>query len=509
MILERVRDWLDNPILVKHLRSRLRKQPLITSIVVVQALCLCIVWAGYQFGSFGSGRPFGWLYMLQIVILPILGGAQAGGAVGGARASGILDFHRVSPLSATELLLGFFFGAPIREYVLVATTLPYAVLCMAFGEPPFHEFIQWTILLIFTAWLFHGLAILNGLVTKPRTSGGRAAIGVFIFLMFVVWNFLMSFGRVSLGVDLGARLTFFGADLPWLAVVVMHEAAMLFFVRLACSRKIASERIHPLSKPQATAALATLSILIIGDAWKKTAEPPFMLAVLYALVVAGVLLIPMVTPTQAEFVKGLWRARKQGRNRLPAWDDLALNRVFLAIACAIVLVTATFVWNGVAAVSAPFYQTNLEGYPIAIAASVLVVAYFGLALQYFNLRYGARGKLYFGLFLFLVWLLPLVGGTIVLMASSFNSNGDPAQIIFSLSPIAGIGTSAAATTHPVLLKAIQAAAIAPALGFTFVFNTLLIAAHRRVLKDFAASTQKPPPAHADADADVREALAPV
>jgi hypothetical protein len=39
---QRVLDWFDNPILVKHTRSRLRKQPLLTAIVVVQVLCLCI-----------------------------------------------------------------------------------------------------------------------------------------------------------------------------------------------------------------------------------------------------------------------------------------------------------------------------------------------------------------------------------------------------------------------------------------------------------------------------------
>ena len=99
--------------------------------------------------------------------------------------------------------------------------------------------------------------------------------------------------------------------------------------------------------------------------------------------------------------------------------------------------------------------------------------------------------MYFGLFLFLAWLLPLVGGTIVLMASAYARQGTAGQIIFSLSPIAGIGTSAVGIDEPALLKAIQGAAIAPALCFTFVFNSLLIGAHRRILKGFAAIGAKP------------------
>ena len=110
-------DWLDNPIFIKHMRSRLRRQPLVSAIVITVVLCGCITWAGFQLDSFITGGAFGALFALQAVILAIMGSTQVGTSVSSARASGILDFHRVSPLSATELVLGFFFGAPIREYL--------------------------------------------------------------------------------------------------------------------------------------------------------------------------------------------------------------------------------------------------------------------------------------------------------------------------------------------------------------------------------------------------------
>ena len=40
MIGDRFRDWLDNPIFIKHLRSRLRMQATATSLVVVLILLL-------------------------------------------------------------------------------------------------------------------------------------------------------------------------------------------------------------------------------------------------------------------------------------------------------------------------------------------------------------------------------------------------------------------------------------------------------------------------------------
>ena len=172
MVWERILSWLDNPIFVKHMRSRLRVQALLSGIVVVQALCLCIAWAGFQLNTFANGGAFATLLLLQIIIIMAVGGAQVATAVGGSRSSGILDFHRVSPLSRDELTLGFFFGAPIREYVLLATTLPYALLCVGFGVPSMHGLIQLMVALIAFAWLFHGMGLLS--VAAGQAQSGLA-----------------------------------------------------------------------------------------------------------------------------------------------------------------------------------------------------------------------------------------------------------------------------------------------------------------------------------------------
>ena len=184
MFWERILGWLDNPIFVKHMRSRLRVQALLSGIVVVQALCLCIAWAGFQLNSFSNGGAFSTLLILQIIIIVAVGGAQVASSVGGCRTSGILDFHRVSPLSRDELTLGFFFGAPIREYVLLATTLPYAALCVGFGAPSAPGLIQLMIALVAFAWLFHGIGLLSSLLAKPR-AGSRGGIGAFVFVVIM------------------------------------------------------------------------------------------------------------------------------------------------------------------------------------------------------------------------------------------------------------------------------------------------------------------------------------
>lgn len=62
----------------------------------------------------------------------------------------------------------------------------------------------------------------------------------------------------------------------------------------------------------------------------------------------------------------------------------------------------------------------------------------------------------------------------------------------SLSPVAGIATIAVPSGGANMVAATvrQAAAITPALLFAFLFNSLLIAAHRRTHHDFETSTRQ-------------------
>ena len=61
------------------------------------------------------------------------------------------------------------------------------------------------------------------------------------------------------------RLTFFGISFPWLAVVLLHLSGVLVFHLPGRAAKMSSERIHPLSKLQAIAALATAGFPRRGD----------------------------------------------------------------------------------------------------------------------------------------------------------------------------------------------------------------------------------------------------
>ncbi len=487
---ETLLKWIDNPILIKHKRSRLRPQAFATSLVVVVILCICIAWGGYQLNQFTSGGAAGTLLALQAILLVIMGAAQVSASVNGARASGILDFHRVSPLTPAEMTLGFLFGAPIREYLLFAATLPFSLLCMAFGVPSPRGFIQLMIMLFVTAWTFHGLGILTALASRAKSPTG-SVVGVIVFILFFGASFV-SGGTYSVNiVENDHRLDFFGINLPWLPVVLIYQLPLLFFILLAARRKMQSARLHALSKPEAIAAMLTVGTLVLGWIWKQDGYDIRAIAALYILAVPAIFLTMMVTPSQAEYYKGLWRAQKQGRSRLPWWDDLSVNWIFLALLAGIALAAGSVVGAFPGEPSEAFSQP-MGSFPLALATTVLVIAYFGLALQYFLLRFAGRGRMYFGLFLFLVWLLPLVGGTILSMRwAAMSQQNEAGQLVFALSPLAAIGMVASIGDESIA-TAVQGAAITPALLFTFVFNYLLIGARKRVIKSvyLAAASRK-------------------
>ena len=485
--MNRLALWLDNPILVKHARSRLRRVQLLPSIAVVMVIALSIVILGYEYNGLNGGQTFGGLMTLQVVILGIMGGSQVASSVGKARESGILDFHRASPMSPFSMALGFFFGAPIREYLMFAATLPFSLVCVYKGRPSPLGFVQLMVPMVLGSWILHAIALLNALTGKGGRSGARGVVGLVMFLLFGGSWLVPSFGIMTTAIDEKPLGHFYGFPLPWLLIVALDMFPPIGFFLVASTRKLASERAHTLSKPQAVAALATGAFLLLGGIWVIEAEFYWTLLVLYALIVFSIILTSAITPGQDEFVKGIRKAAKEGRKYPSAWSDRGLNRICLLCFCAVVLAASTVAWRTIERPVSWMPQNVPVSYSLPIAIGVLVVAYYGLALQFFQLRYGKRGSIFLALFLFTAWLLPLACGAISAAATAQRRTPDsPPDVwspaITSLSPIFGIAISSG-IGDSAALNAARAAALLPALSFALLFNNLVTSARRRIEKE--------------------------
>lgn len=470
---------IENPLFVKHVRSRLRQRdlvPLAAAVLVVGAL---IVWGGSVTGTMQNGSAFAVLLAAQAIILHLLGPYATATSVVYARQTGIMDFHRISPETPLSIALGFSLGAPVREYILFACTVPFSLVFVAGGYPSPGALVVILLAMLVASVLHNCLAALVALTVGNLQQAVGNAVGAVVLLHIggpfqagvlsavpvVVW---------ALGGDLTAPdwMTFFGVDVPALVLCLAHQAVCFAFVLTALTRKLRSEFLPALSKPQAVGLLAALGFLVLGDAWwlgtsefrAETGVP--VMVVLYALALAAVMLSYTVTPRLGQFSRGVRRARKLGQ-AASLWSDDAPNWApMAAFAGAIVVLGGFAALPGLTAAE----QTDpLQGLASILAAAVAVTAYMSCH-QYFVLAAPKGGLSYLALTVFLWWLVPLpIAGVL----ASLNSDGVTASMVASLSPLAGIGLAAVKDGPEISALAPVIAVIAPAL-VTVIFWFLRI-----------------------------------
>ncbi|MHB0939211.1 MAG: hypothetical protein ACYDCO_14380 [Armatimonadota bacterium] len=459
----------DNPILIRHMRARLRWQQVVTALVIVLVLSGCLTLLGLL--SLLTNDPNSdetWYsaviltVVLQGLVLFLVGGSQVGNAVGSARESGMMDFHRISPQSPSALALGFLIGAPIREYMMFACTLPgYALLVTAIpqsllvsGDLQVDQLWLLPLVMLVLALLYHTIGIVGGL----SVSGAqRRNAGVLVILVVIIVTTLGLFPPMAylsflaplwlaLNDDLSnipIQFTFFGAHLPIVFLSLLHQGTLFAFCWLAAVQKIRQENTPPFTRPVALLFFAVIGFLCLGDviirrdAWSGTAhaDETSMTVLLYSLTILALVLLASITPQESQFVRGIRQARKIGLLRVPRWSNAAANwppvlafagilLVFALVGMAIChLITITPGFNAGAALA-------------AIVIAVGTVLHFGFLHQYFLLKFRKQGNNYLALTLFLGWLLPIIFG---LLLAALQADEVVWEATMSFSPLAGLG----------------------------------------------------------------------
>lgn len=496
---------LDNPLIIRHMRSRLRLGPTLSQAIAVATVCIFFAWLTHYIHGIDGASSVLIMIGIQVLLLTIGGAVGINTSLGGARATGILDFHRVAPFPPAGIALGFFLGAPIREYAVALITVPFACWS-AYSIDAFDGWrgMRWlaqieTAVLVST-WVLHGVVVLSCL-TRKKPQGAKAGGIAMLFILLVFGGngvYVFYFGSLWV-LNQEQRLNFFGMMIPWLLWVLLYEVPALGFVALAATRKMRAERAHALSKPQALSAMAALTVLAGGGVWNvarligpgawgdPTQSDTIMLISVYALMIAAMVLTVPITPDANGYLKGLRRARREGRRRARPWADAASNRMALAGLCVLVLVGTTTIVNVVG--RSPGNSTltdaawlasrrDLLSRPIAIA--VLTAAYFGLALQYFSVRTRSSGGALLATMLGLVWLAPPLAAFAIAVLSRGSANRESLAVaVAALSPLPGI-VLASGLGLPAVTEMVRLAALAPPIALVFLFNYLLVVTQRKI-----------------------------
>jgi hypothetical protein len=512
----------DNPLFVKHVRARLRKQAILPALIIIGFLSICIVWADQTFGTDHRGVRMGvgshCFFWLQMIILMLVGGSQVASSVAYVKESGILDFHRVTPVPSSVQVLGFLLGAPIREYLLFAFTIPFALVCALIGPWGLLNFVKLLLVQITAALLYHSIAVVTGLSGKSAKGASGRFVGIIVILNIVSnqFNAAGSYGPAMLSplpvymevteetIPLGRgrvnqvqvnppRINqiqanqpqanqqqgdprFFSVAIPLAIQTLMFQLPIFVFLFIASSRRFRSNRLPLYTKVQATTFLSVIAFLVLGSQWERSATT-IILSASYFLMFISLWLISTVTVPSGEYKKGIQRAKKMGWTHTPVWSDLASNKV-VAVIFGMIFLGAMLSVIGFAPLQNRI-QGNLEFSPWGpMILGPLTVLSYAFAYQYFHLRYEKRGPVYFGLYIFFIWIAPIMVGGLLALSQIKES-----LYLMAISPLLGVGFSGATAIPQLDPDVLRVIAIAPAAVLTLIYGVFLIRREHDIKKE--------------------------
>src|SRR5207244_3752325 len=100
--------------------------------------------------------------------------------------AGLGDAQRLTPLSAWHKVIGYLFGLPILETVLVASLLPWTVVSVILAKIPLAIVFRVHLLLVTSAILHHAIGLVIGTVIRQKIVAGTVSQLLVIFLHLVV-----------------------------------------------------------------------------------------------------------------------------------------------------------------------------------------------------------------------------------------------------------------------------------------------------------------------------------
>lgn len=372
-----------NPIFRRYCQSRLRLRGLGVALLIAILIAGFLFFMARTIGLYrtsmsvsdaerGTLIP---LLVFQALILFVLGTAQVSGGMTAETDEGVIDYQRLIPMSPPAKVLGYLFGLPIREYVMLCATLPFSAWALWRGEVPAHVWVPLAVVFFTSALTYHLTGLVTGTVVRNRRWAFLVSIGL-VFCLYTVVPQMARFGLVffkyltitpvfeeslpgllpktvgalvATGQKLAPEVKFFNLGFPEAVFTVFCQGGLIltYFVML-CRRWRKSESLL-LGKIWATGFFAWVQVLFLGNAlplidpgnlfpsrefakrflvaadWAPQASEAVGMSGLYGLVTLVLLFIitKVITPTADIQIRGWRRTRKQGNTSLPILSDAA------------------------------------------------------------------------------------------------------------------------------------------------------------------------------------------
>jgi len=480
-----------NPIVLRCWRSRMRLRAFLPWALVTLAGCgfVYLIITNALTARFGSSEsqaanalilPF---FIIQSVILLLGGTGSVAGGLVEEEAEGMIDYQRLTPLPPAWKIAGYLFGMPVREYCLVALTMPFMLLALASSDVPWTAAVQVYLVFFSSALLYHMTGYVAGFTIRSRRLASRL-VQVMVIALYLLLPQLSAFGyvifehltvRPVLFEQFGSAIMdglnaqsprrewsdigFYGLSISptvfSLAIQLSLFAVMAGMVR----RKWQDAGRHALGKVTALGLHGGLAFLALGNLLPLLASDRLfpsqamarsggrlgllargmgsdvgageagVLVALFAmlLLLAGSLALVQCAPTRDEYLRGWRRAGRLSRRRVPWRADEASCWPW-AIAVSVL-----------SALAVHLFGTALAGYPpiggggFAISRVLPLAVIMALPLLSLVAAVEVWEKRGLFLMIFLVWAVPSL--TSLVMGATSDEGAAVGTYIAAISPL--------------------------------------------------------------------------
>ncbi|NBD15355.1 MAG: hypothetical protein GVY04_04200 [Cyanobacteria bacterium] len=206
---------------------------------------------------------FTWLTAAFLIVLLAAGTYLLISDLAKEEESGTLNFVRLSPRSATNLLVGKILGVPILIYTVILLALPLHLVAGLAAEIPLTLILGFYLVVVASCAFFFSAALLYGLVTAGLGSF-QAWLGTGIVLLFLWLATLGGYGNSLVSNDPSDWLALFypGKALPYLIGQTPHSLDTIGYFNLKDAMTL-----HWYSFPVWNYASSAIALLMINYAW--------------------------------------------------------------------------------------------------------------------------------------------------------------------------------------------------------------------------------------------------
>ncbi|HVU26382.1 MAG TPA: hypothetical protein VHG71_01435 [Verrucomicrobiae bacterium] len=378
-----------------------------------------------------AGKIFyGWTIGVEILVLVIGGFSRISSVLVNERKAGLWDSNRLTPLKPSQLVVGYWFGSPLREFYMAAILAGTGFFIVLLGKLPMTLWLGTQILIFSTALFFGLLAVIVGLVLQ-KPQAGIAFIALLFFLQmpsftlpkFLLTNFLLpvygianlfhvsddSGNSYSVNSWSGLPEIFNLPVYPILLSLILQTLIGIFLWRAAI-RKTANPFRPSLFRWEAVAIFGILLFTQHGLIWNlwhgqiptgnhryDNYEP--LMAIVHCGTIFLAIIILAAAGLQLEIVRlKILRLKIKNLGAIFPESSVALAFVLAAVAGAILL--TQFI-----------HSTDSDSwkiYFIALGNLLTFFLIFSLLLEFCRLRHKRRALGFVALWLFILCILPFI-----------------------------------------------------------------------------------------------------